>query len=207
MTCCCKNTHTPYTCWKSFSQLKSQKKSLQERCLHEKEPSDLSVMLNPYGSESDCVWRRTFLSQLWMWSKILDQNYTLHIVSKLFQCYHEFRPFNFCLSIQRLGSKWCPILHWNFIWMVIQAATWTLYLSCLLSLHVMYTFAFVQVILTKQKLFFKSSFHRWLKNIDYSTGGKHKACVTNSALHLVLSSLAPCFYPAAALSSLPLVKE
>ena len=41
----------------------------------------------------------------------------------------------------------------------------------------------------------------------YSTGGKHKACGPNPALHLVLSSPAPCFYPAAVPSSLPLVKE
>ena len=32
-------------------------------------------------------------------------------------------------------------------------------------------------------------------------------CGPNPALHLVLSGPAPCFYPAAALSSLPLVKE
>ena len=41
----------------------------------------------------------------------------------------------------------------------------------------------------------------------YCTGGKHKACRPNPALHLVLSVPAPCFYPAAAPSSLPLVKE
>ena len=40
-----------------------------------------------------------------------------------------------------------------------------------------------------------------------STGGKHKAHGPNLALHLVLSSPAPCFYPVAAPSSLPLVKE
>ena len=43
--------------------------------------------------------------------------------------------------------------------------------------------------------------------IQYSTGGKHKARRPNPALHLVLSGPAPCFYPAAAPSSLPLVKE
>ena len=41
----------------------------------------------------------------------------------------------------------------------------------------------------------------------YTTGGKRKACRPSPALHLVLSSPAPYFYPAAALSSLPLVKE
>ena len=41
----------------------------------------------------------------------------------------------------------------------------------------------------------------------YSTGGKHKARGPNPALHLVLSYLAPCFYPAAAQSPLLLVKE
>ena len=40
-----------------------------------------------------------------------------------------------------------------------------------------------------------------------STGGKHKACGPNPALHLLLSGPAPCFYPVAALSSLPLVRE
>ena len=44
-------------------------------------------------------------------------------------------------------------------------------------------------------------------NIVYCTGGKHKARRPNPALHLVLSSPAPCFYPAAAPSSLLLVKE
>ena len=39
------------------------------------------------------------------------------------------------------------------------------------------------------------------------TGGKHQARGLKLALHLVLSGLAPCFYPAAAPSSLPLVKE
>ena len=39
------------------------------------------------------------------------------------------------------------------------------------------------------------------------TGGKHKACGPNLALHLVLSGLAPCFYPATALSSHLTVKE
>ena len=43
--------------------------------------------------------------------------------------------------------------------------------------------------------------------ILYVTGGKHKARGLNPALHLVVSSLAPCFYPAAVLSSLPIVKE
>ena len=41
----------------------------------------------------------------------------------------------------------------------------------------------------------------------YITGGKHKAHGPNPVLHLVLSSPAPCFYLAAALSSFPLVKE
>ena len=41
----------------------------------------------------------------------------------------------------------------------------------------------------------------------YSTDGKHKACGLNPALHLVLSGPAPCFYPMAVPSSLPLVKE
>ena len=39
------------------------------------------------------------------------------------------------------------------------------------------------------------------------TGGKRKAHRLNLAPHLVLSDLAPCFYLAAALSSLPIVKE
>ena len=41
----------------------------------------------------------------------------------------------------------------------------------------------------------------------HSTGVKHKARRLNPALHLVLSGPAPCFYPAAAPSSVPLVKE
>ena len=41
----------------------------------------------------------------------------------------------------------------------------------------------------------------------YITGGKHKARGLNPALHLVLSGLAPCFYPAAPLSSCLTVKE
>ena len=45
------------------------------------------------------------------------------------------------------------------------------------------------------------------KCLVYSTGGKHKACRPNLALHLVLSGLAPCFYPAATLSSHLTVKE
>ena len=44
-------------------------------------------------------------------------------------------------------------------------------------------------------------------SIFQGTGGKHKACGPNPALHLVLSGPSPCFYPAATLSSLPLVKE
>ena len=43
--------------------------------------------------------------------------------------------------------------------------------------------------------------------IIYITGGKHKACRPNPSLHLILSGPLPCFYPAAAPSSLPLVKE
>ena len=39
------------------------------------------------------------------------------------------------------------------------------------------------------------------------TGGKQKARGPNLALHLVLSRRAPCFYPEAVPSSLPLVKE
>ena len=51
-----------------------------------------------------------------------------------------------------------------------------------------------------------------LKKFNYErqckiTGGKHKARGPNPALHLVLSGPAPCFYLAAAPSSLPLVKE
>ena len=38
-------------------------------------------------------------------------------------------------------------------------------------------------------------------------GGKHKARELNLALHLALSSPAPYFYPVAAWSSFPLVKE
>ena len=41
----------------------------------------------------------------------------------------------------------------------------------------------------------------------YSTGGKHKACGPNPALHLVLSSLAPCSHLVAVPSFLLLVKE
>ena len=41
----------------------------------------------------------------------------------------------------------------------------------------------------------------------YSPGGRHKAQGPNLALHPVLSGLAPGFYPVAAPSSLPLVKE
>ena len=39
------------------------------------------------------------------------------------------------------------------------------------------------------------------------TGGKHKAHRLNPALHLVLSSLAPCFYPAAVPSTRLIIKE
>ena len=42
---------------------------------------------------------------------------------------------------------------------------------------------------------------------QYGTGGKHKARGPNPPLHLVLWGPAPCFYPAAVPSSLPLVKE
>ena len=53
---------------------------------------------------------------------------------------------------------------------------------------------------------------RFLRLTDTSvtfwiTGGKHKAGRPNPALHLVLSGPAPCFYPAAALSSRLTVKE
>ena len=47
----------------------------------------------------------------------------------------------------------------------------------------------------------------WLRREVCTTGGKHKACRLNPALHLILSGPAPCFYPVAAPSSLPLVKE
>ena len=43
--------------------------------------------------------------------------------------------------------------------------------------------------------------------IIYITSGKHKAQGPILALHLVLSSLAPCFYLAAALSSLPQLRS
>ena len=54
--------------------------------------------------------------------------------------------------------------------------------------------------------------HRHAKRLDilgreYITSGKHKARRPDPALHLVLSGLAPCFYPMAVPSSLPLVKE
>ena len=47
----------------------------------------------------------------------------------------------------------------------------------------------------------------WLEKNKYATGGKHKACGLNLALHLVLSGLAPCFYPVAVPSSRLTVKE
>ena len=43
--------------------------------------------------------------------------------------------------------------------------------------------------------------------IHYCTGGKHRAHRPNPAFYLLLSGPAPCFYLAAAPSSLPLVKE
>ena len=46
-----------------------------------------------------------------------------------------------------------------------------------------------------------------LRDSGYSTDGKHKAQELNMALHLVLFGPAPCFYPVAVRSSLPLVKE
>ena len=46
-----------------------------------------------------------------------------------------------------------------------------------------------------------------LPQILLDTGGKHKARWLNPTLHLVLSGPAPCFYPAAALSSGLTVKE
>ena len=48
---------------------------------------------------------------------------------------------------------------------------------------------------------------RHWQEIFQITGGKHKAHRPNPALHLVLSGPAPCFCPAAAPGSLPLVKE
>ena len=48
---------------------------------------------------------------------------------------------------------------------------------------------------------------KWPQLSPYPTGGKHKARGPNLALHLVLSSLAPCFYPLAVLSSYLTVKE
>ena len=54
------------------------------------------------------------------------------------------------------------------------------------------------------RYFMQQYFHRY---IPQRTTGKHKTHGLNPTLHLVLSSLAPCFYPAAVLSSLPLVKE
>ena len=48
---------------------------------------------------------------------------------------------------------------------------------------------------------------RLFLNNPYSTDGKHKACGPNPALHLVLSSPAPCFYLVAALSSRLTIKE
>ena len=44
-------------------------------------------------------------------------------------------------------------------------------------------------------------------NYTHDTGGKHKALRPNPALHLISSHPAPCFYPAAALSSRVTVKE
>ena len=48
---------------------------------------------------------------------------------------------------------------------------------------------------------------RWPMVILYTTGGKHEAHRPNPALPLVLSGPAPCFYPAAALSSCLTVKR
>ena len=50
-------------------------------------------------------------------------------------------------------------------------------------------------------------YHYFFRFLVYTTGDKHKACGPNPALHLVLSGPAPCFYPVAVPSSLPLVKE
>ena len=67
-------------------------------------------------------------------------------------------------------------------------------------------FWIIQIVSTEEH----SSLMQNVMQIHCSTpqvAGKHKACGTNLALHLVLSILAPCFYPAAVPSSPLTVKE